>query len=183
MPKNDNPHALRLYNSLKLNVNQETADEFADMLPLSKSADFEKKFSWVTQVCDFLDTRFDEDTKSQIRFACHCEDGASKADTMKKYLKSTTNLKEFAELFNSKESYAKIEINGNDILFIYPTCYCSYVKRVNKPVSKTWCYCTLGYAKSLFEKVFDENVDVELLESIKMGDSRCTVKIKRKGKE
>jgi predicted hydrocarbon binding protein len=41
----------------------------------------------------------------------------------------------------------------------------------------TWCQCTTGYSKVLFEKAFDCKVEVELLESIKMGDERCLMKI------
>jgi hypothetical protein len=41
----------------------------------------------------------------------------------------------------------------------------------------TWCQCTTGYSKVLFEKAFGCEIDVELLKSIKMGDDRCLQKI------
>lgn len=178
MAKNDSPHAIRMYNSIA-EVNQEAADDLSERFTLSKSADFEKKFRWASNVCDFLEDRFDEDTICKIRSACNCEDGSTKADKMKHYLKLSKDLSCFVDIFNSHESYAKIELCGDSLLFIYPTCYCSYVKRVDHSISKTWCYCTLGYAKSLFEKVFEAPVKAELLESIKTGGKQCIIKITR----
>lgn len=178
MAKNDNPHAIRMYNSLA-SVNQEVADAFSKKLPLTRSADFKKKFKWASDVCEFLEERFDEETICKLRSSCNCEDGISKADRMKYYLKTTNNIAHFVEAFNSKESYAKIELDGDDLLFIYPTCYCSCVKRIDQILSKTWCYCTQGYAKSLFEKVFEVPVKAELMESIKTGSNRCVVKISK----
>ena len=41
----------------------------------------------------------------------------------------------------------------------------------------TWCQCTTGYSKVLFETAFSCRADVELLKSIKMGDDVCLMKI------
>lgn len=40
-------------------------------------------------------------------------------------------------------------------------------------IPKQWCYCTLGYTKQLFDYVLSSQVNVELIESIKAGGSRC----------
>jgi len=48
---------------------------------------------------------------------------------------------------------------------------------VDKLETDTWCQCTTGYSKVLFEKAFACDVDVELLKSIKMGDPVCLMKI------
>lgn len=47
----------------------------------------------------------------------------------------------------------------------------TWVKNTMK--CKTWCQCTTGYSKVLFEKAFDCAVEVELLKRIKMGDEIC----------
>lgn len=62
-------------------------------------------------------------------------------------------------------------------IFCYPECYCACVKRVPKELSKTWCYCTLGNAKGIFEEVFKKEVEVKLVESIKTGSSRCNIEV------
>jgi predicted hydrocarbon binding protein len=48
---------------------------------------------------------------------------------------------------------------------------------VDKLDSKTWCECTTGYSKVLFEKAFGCEVNVELLKSVKMGDDICLMRI------
>lgn len=48
---------------------------------------------------------------------------------------------------------------------------------VDKLDTDTWCQCTTGYSKVLFEKAFGCEVVVELLKSIKMRDNICLMKI------
>ena len=71
MPKNDNPHAVRLMNSLIAAGEKEAANTLAEAHPLSKSADFQKKFEWASNLCTFLDAQFDDsfllDTAQQHR--------------------------------------------------------------------------------------------------------------------
>lgn len=64
----------------------------------------------------------------------------------------------------------------------YYACHCPLVRASileGKPdVSPTWCYCSGGYEKFLFDVIFDEQVDVEVLESALHGDTRCRFVIK-----
>jgi hypothetical protein len=53
---------------------------------------------------------------------------------------------------------------------------------VDKLDTNTWCQCTTGYSKVLFEKAFGCEVEVELLKSIKAGDEICLMKIIPLGK-
>ena len=45
MAKNDNPHALRFLESMEKRGEKETAENFSVEHPLSKSADFNKKYA------------------------------------------------------------------------------------------------------------------------------------------
>lgn len=177
MPKNDNAHLMRMYNSLCENADQQSADKFAEKFPLSKSAPIERKFKWSEDACAFLEENFDEKTICKIRSACYCDEGITKAEKMKHILARSSSFAEFANKYNEVETAASIETDGKNLFFIFPTCYCSHVKRINKPISKTWCYCSLGFAYSLFFKVFDSDIKVELLESIKTGGNRCVFKV------
>jgi len=64
----------------------------------------------------------------------------------------------------------------------YYACHCPLVRASipkGKPnVSPIWCYCSGGYEKFLFDVIFDEDVDVEVLESALRGDPRCRFAIK-----
>ena len=178
MPANDNAHALRLMKSLEELDGEQAAQEIENRFPLSKSANVEKKFEWAANICQYLEEHYDQEKVVEIRKQCRCNDGKSNARTLLKYLKQAKSIKEFVRLFNEHESFATLEyISENALLFCYPQCYCACVKRVPKVLSKTWCYCTLGNAEGLFQEVFQKDVQVSLLESIKSGADRCVIEV------
>lgn len=176
MPKNDNAHSLRLVESLKKNNCSELAEQLEKQYSLSKSASIEKKFEWAKQACTFLEDNLCEEEIITVRKSCICNDGASNAKKLLKYLNKSSGIKEFVENFNANETFASMEyIAENKLLFCYPECYCGCVKRIPEHLTKTWCYCTIGFAESMFGKVFQKNVKVTLTESIKTGGKRCAM--------
>lgn len=176
MAKNDNAHAVRLYESLS-RLDESAAIEFAQRHPLSKSADYKKKFAWAKAQCEFLEERFSPEETADIRAGCHCEAGSALAARMRGYLSKAADLSEFARVFNEKEKYVTLEAEEDGLLFIYPECYCACVKRTPEPISRTWCLCTLGHIRGLMSQVLGREPQVELLETIKSGGERCIVKV------
>lgn len=176
--KNDNAHSVRLAESLERNVGYDTVMEFVEKYPLSKSANIRKRYHWAKTICNYLEEKFDTDTIMRIRKECRCNDGKSIASKLLKYLNRAESVKEFVYLFNQNETFASLEyISDNKILFCYPECYCSCVKRVPQELSRTWCYCTLGNAEQIFNKVFKKDVKVTLLKSIKTGADKCVIEV------
>lgn len=176
MAKNDNTHALRFYESLA-RLDEKAAVEFAAEHPLSKSADYKKKFAWAKAQCEFLEGRFTPEETADIRAGCHCEAGAALAARMRGYLAKAGDMAEFADIFNAREKYVTLAAAEGGLLFIYPECYCSCVKRTPEPISRTWCLCTLGHIRGLMAQVLGREPEVELLETIKSGSERCVVKV------
>lgn len=178
MPKNDNAHSIRMKNALEKSFGTDIAIEFEEKHPLSQSADVGKKYEWAKEICCFLEERFKEEQIVSIRRECRCNDGKSIAQKMLKYLKRSENIKSFTEDFNRNETFARLEYIGeNKLLFCYPQCYCACVKRIPEPLPKTWCYCTLGNAQGIFEELFQKEVTVSLLESIKTGAAKCVIEV------
>ncbi len=64
----------------------------------------------------------------------------------------------------------------------YLACHCplaaSTILKEGAKVSPTWCYCSAGYEKTLFDNVFGESLEVEVLESVLDGSERCRFAIK-----
>lgn len=178
MAKNDNAHAVRLSESIVKYVGQSAADEVAEKFPLSKSADIEKKHVWAENICRYLEENLEEEKVLQIRKECKCGDGRSTADKLIKYLNQAGNIEGMVALFNQRETFASLEyISDNKVLFCYPRCYCGCVKRVPRELSKTWCYCTLGYTESMFKQVFQKDVKATLVKSIKTGADSCVIEM------
>jgi hypothetical protein len=59
----------------------------------------------------------------------------------------------------------------------YWACHCSFVREniLSKveDIPKEWCYCSGGFAKRPFEVIFDQTLDVELLNTAIDGDNYC----------
>ena len=166
-----------MYNGIEQHSGHTEAEEFLAQLPLSKSANHIKKFAWATHVCAYLEERFSAEDIAQIRATCSCDPG-DKIDKVKTLYESSANLQEFCARFN--QAYAPgniLETKDGALFLIYPTCYCSCVKRVDAPLSKSWCLCTVGYTDKLFSQALSRPVAVELPESIKTGGTQCVMKI------
>lgn len=72
---------------------------------------------------------------------------------------------------------AGLSFSNGELFLMFPFCPCPILADVEILETKTWCQCTTGYSKVLFEKAFGCNVDVELLKSVKAGDDICLMKI------
>lgn len=178
MARNDNAHALRMVEALRETLGEAVAAEFAAQYPLSKSADFKKKCHWAQESCAYLASQHDKDTLLRIREKCICNDGATTARLMRQYRAQAGDLRGMTELFNSRETFAWLEyVSDRELIFCYPQCYCGCVKRGEGLLPEAWCYCTVGYAKKLFEQLVGQPVQAELLESVKTGGKRCAVRV------
>ena len=64
----------------------------------------------------------------------------------------------------------------------YYACHCQLVRtalRDGKPkISPNFCYCSAGFEKLHFDVIFEEPVEVEVLETLLNGDPRCRFAIK-----
>lgn len=144
------------------------------------NGEFEDNPTWVKNTMKRLENNFDPQTVRKIRMNCQCGYAMDeKLALVKELLASSTNLEKFAN--NEKAKTAGLSYNESDLYLQFPFCPCPMLAEVDMLESKTWCQCTTGYSKVLFEKAFDCEVNVELLKSIKMGDDICLMKIRPLG--
>jgi hypothetical protein len=167
-------------NSIKQCIGKKEAEEFASSCPLSKFADYIHKFKWAQNVCEYLDNRYQPNQVMKIRMNCSCSPSEDDLITTKEMYDKSSNLDDFCNSYNSEnDGIRKVWHDSEVMYFSYPRCYCSAVKRMNENISKTWCLCTLGYAKKLFDYILDADTQVELIESVKTGGKQCVMKIIR----
>lgn len=179
MARNDNPNARRFMESMEKHGEREAAEKFAQECPLSRSADSTKKFRWAEELCSFLDGHYDEKIVKEIRMDCAC--GPTKGMIEKiRPLYDNEDPVSFVEKVNALDLGYSLEYNGTSFYLIYPECYCRCVNGSDGILPKSWCYCTLGYTRRWFEAVLQKKVDLELLEAVKCGDSRCRIRITEK---
>lgn len=163
-----------LFNAVKAASNEETAAKV--VYGGHESTTSEDNAAWVKTAMSRLQNHFDSPTVKQIRMNCQCGYGMDeKLAFVKGLVESSSSLEEFANKDSAKA--AGLFLEDGELHLQFPFCPCPMLADVDKLDTDTWCQCTTGYSKVLFEKAFGCEVDVELLKSIKMGDSSCLMRI------
>jgi predicted Zn-ribbon and HTH transcriptional regulator len=132
---------------------------------------------WITSLIDSLDKSIDEKTRVEIFEQCgrRCQSQSFVKKTRKIRQQSKSD-NEFIEKLS--QVYKHLHREGDSIYITYPRCYCSFVNKIPpRELSKTWCNCSRGWAKELFEGALDRSVEVVLEKSIVRGDDQCRFRI------
>ena len=172
-----NPHAQHVYESIKKHAGCEAAESILSAVPLGKSPNETQKERWVNHITQEIETRFDSETINKIRMGCSCGPPSASMKTAKELFAQSSDLEDFARRSNAKNPGVTVWVEGGALFHSYPACYCSLVKHRAIEHARTWCLCTAGYTQRLYEYALGRSVDAELLESIKMGNDRCVVKV------
>ncbi len=163
-----------IYEAVKAESDIDTAKEI--MYENRGLANSKDNAAWVKSTMARLESRFDFDAIKRIRMNCQCGYGMDeKLALVKELMSSATSMEEFAN--SDKAKAAGLFSRDGELYLQFGFCPCPMLTEVDKLQTNTWCQCTTGYSKVLFEKAFDCEVDVELQKSIKTGDDICLMKI------
>jgi len=158
--------------------------------PLEKRAIKRMEFAdlWVKRFINVLDNTLDEETRKKVMMTngkiCYQEWIKSKGQQTEVvlYEKWVARVRE-----NVKDG--SFQIDGNVIYFQYMgsaetgqeapenVCLCPMVESKPAGLSKTYCLCSVGYVKEMFEQTFGKPVDVQLVDSVLYGGKRCKFRI------
>ena len=95
-----------------------------------------------------------------------------------------TGVRHGNRIYLTKIPYSpKQYLEENDsVMKKYYACHCPLVRSAIRDgkieISHMFCYCSAGYEKLGFDVIFEEPVEVELLESVLKGNHRCRFAIK-----
>ena len=82
---------------------------------------------------------------------------------------SDTN--EFIDLLH--KAWPHVHREGDQVYVQYEKCYCPLVKDYPGTLPRTWCNCSRGWLKELFESALGRPVQIELQQSVRSGDPVC----------
>lgn len=140
----------------------------------------EDNAAWVKATMKRLEDSFDRAAVKEIRMNCQCGYGFDeKLALVNELLAASSSLEEFAG--QDKARAAGLSYANGTLYLQFPFCPCPMLAEVDRLDTYTWCECTTGYSKVLFEKAFGCEVAVELLKSIKAGDDVCLMAIVPRG--
>lgn len=143
---------------------------------------------WVKRFFDSLDRTVDEGTRIKLMML-------NGKTCLQDHIRETKREIErvpfevWARTAAEKNKAQGLTVDGNVIHFRFESsaetggaakpgiCLCSMAESKPAGLSATFCWCSVGYVKEIFERRFGRTVDVELLDSILKGGERCRFRI------
>jgi len=91
-----------------------------------------------------------------------------------KIAKETTNLEEIIQKANELIPWCgKWILRDNQITSKCIDCGCPLVRNKVVALNSTFCYCSLGWVRIIFETLLKKSIEVKLIKSIGFGDKVC----------
>lgn len=143
---------------------------------------------WVKRFFDVIDQTLDEETRKKLMAAngraCYQEWIRDTRQEIKQ-----VDFDQWAEEAGKKIKQEGFKIEGNVIYFQFNSsaetggsspeeiCLCPMVESKPEGMSPTYCHCSVGYVKEMYELKFGRSVEVELIDSVLKGGRRCKFRI------
>ncbi len=128
--------------------------------------------AWVTALMTNLDSQLDE--PSRIKLMESCGRACARRGAAGQLTKAAGgDLDKLVTALGALLGKENAQRDGNTVRLRYTKCYCPLVGAGPERLSKTYCECSRGWALEVFGAALGKPVDVELLRSIKRGDSVC----------
>jgi predicted ArsR family transcriptional regulator len=132
---------------------------------------------WICSLVDALDEHADKETRSKVLERCgrQCQS--------QRFVKKARSIYEQSQdtdefLDSLGKIYEHLHREGDHVYIIYPTCFCSFVNKIPpQKLSATYCNCSRGWAKALFEGALGRPAQVTMEKSIINGDDECKFRI------
>ena len=136
----------------------------------------EHTHKWLKSLIESLEAEVDEATRERILIACGR--GCIPRDFVEKargIWERDPEIDGFLRALSGEWDHLKLD--GGEVLLEYDRCYCPLVKTIPGEMSLTWCNCSRGWAKELFESALGREVEVEMLETVLHGGDKCRFRV------
>jgi len=144
--------------------------------------------SWLKRFFDVMDKTLDEETRKKLM---QLNGKTCYTDWIQETKQAipTIEFDEWAKRVAAAPAREDLKVEGNVIHYQYSgsaetggavadgICLCPMAESKPSGLSATYCHCSVGYVKEMFELRFKRNVKVELVDSILKGGNRCKFKL------
>lgn len=133
--------------------------------------------TWLAALLAGLGAKVDEKTRAQVLESCGwaCAFHLGSIETVKAIHSKVKQIDELLHLLNQQEGFwcGKWIREGEIIYSICEKCGCPLIRSGWAELSPTFCLCSMGWVKTVFEFVLGTPVQVELEQAIGQGDPVC----------
>jgi len=131
---------------------------------------------WLKTLMESLDVNIDEETRAAVLENC------GRACIPRSFVERATACKKDAEdldqfLDELAKKWSHLRKDGDEVYVVYEKCYCPLLKDYRGTISPTFCNCSRGWIKELFESALERPVEVELMQAIRQGDDVCRFRV------
>jgi hypothetical protein len=151
----------------------------------------EKGERWIRDLMDIMDETLDTDTKHKLMQAsgraCYIDAfgvapkekaTSAEAEGFINYLRNSgCEVVRDGKKTTITYSWGRDHQNPWGLIMSDGYCMCPIVEKNTVKISPTFCQCSTGYVKELFERYTGRTAEVELMDSLKKGGNDCIFKI------
>lgn len=126
---------------------------------------------WINNILTSINNHVDENTKIVLLESCgrYC----ARFGMINNALSCQGDVEKFLSVMRTWVGKNNVSRDGNKINVIYEKCYCQLKAPIPKELGETFCNCSRGWLKEMFETVLKKPVNVEIKSTIKCGADRC----------
>ncbi len=96
---------------------------------------------------------------------------------IKKAKDAAKDTKDTTEFLSKLEKTVRtLHREGDKVYIVYPKCYCHKIKGFKGDIPDSYCYCSVGWVKEMFEQALGRPVEVKLEASVLRGDKACRLR-------
>ena len=128
-------------------------------------------FRWINNILESVNEHLDEDTK--VRLMESCGRACARSGVIDSAVVCQGDLDKFLSTMGKWVGKKNVSREGDAIQVIYEKCYCRLKTQVPVELSDTYCSCSSGWLKEMFETVVGKPVDVEIESTINRGAEKC----------
>lgn len=153
---------------------QETKPEGDPGEKAKKAREAEMRFreAYVLTLMQNLERQLDEPSRVKLMEDCGraCARRSGILALAKKY---EGNIRGFIESMAGTLGKDNLGIDGDAIRWGYSRCYCELVADGSTLLPRTYCFCSVGWVREVFDTLAQKPVRIELVQSIKQGAPSC----------
>jgi predicted hydrocarbon binding protein len=148
-----------------------------DVVRFTSTSSPAQKAAWLRDAVGRLEQLTGPETSTLIMERCGRQCcGATFRKRVKQVMAESTSMGEFLTKLNDTGlGGGRLTLKDESIIAGgYDHCYCGQVKQTEEPFpTLTYCHCSVGWYRQLFESALERPVEVELVQSIISGAESC----------
>ncbi|MBM3297995.1 MAG: hypothetical protein FJY83_10420 [Candidatus Aminicenantes bacterium] len=140
----------------------------------AKAREHAKRFkqAYLLALMENMEKQLDENTRRALMESCGraC---ARRGGLLKTAEACRGDVQKFVAAFAKLVGPELAFVEGETVHWGYPRCFCELVADGPERLPETYCRCSVGWVKEMFETVMGKPVRVDLVQSVKSGASSC----------